>query len=405
MNRGKGIKRLQFILCLEKLYFKMTTKVFWLLCFVIRSSSSSVAGSLPSAEKPSQALGKDAYSSADAAPGQVKLPAWGTSSARENHTERWLLSPADLQQSNPPEIISLSSDKTKRTKPSLENSTGLRKHLLQYGGALPLESVTEGPSPASFDFSHANRKHTDRRLAEAANSVSAHFHHAASSYQKMTSLVEAYPFLDSGAVESDDSNTLDHFNRPGKIILYKHTDPLKKITKPSWVTNRQSSSLPYHFSTLEKDGDKEKACLTECRKERDEVEAYCTSEFAVNGIVYNMERLGNGVHLITLLVNSDGLYKMSRLYITPDAFFFRVHILVVDTLNCSKPCPDFKLGSRYIVMGWIYHKRRQIPANLLQFLRGRLRPGDGLLRSSSSYVKRFNRKRNHKVQAAHTKCR
>jgi len=57
-----------------------------------------------------------------------------------------------------------------------------------------------------------------------------------------------------------------------------------------------------------------------------------------------MERLGNGVHLITLLVNSDGLYKMSRLYITPDGFFFRVHILVVDALNCSKPCPDFKLG-------------------------------------------------------------
>lgn len=61
-------------------------------------------------------------------------------------------------------------------------------------------------------------------------------------------------------------------------------------------------------------------------------------------------------------------------------------------------------GSRYIVMGQIYHKRRQIPANLLQFLRGRLRPGDGLLGSSSSYVKRFNRKRNRQVQAAHTKC-
>lgn len=27
------------------------------------------------------------------------------------------------------------------------------------------------------------------------------------------------------------------------------------------------------------DADKEKACLTECRKERDEVEAYCASEF------------------------------------------------------------------------------------------------------------------------------
>ncbi|KAM7089525.1 UPF0450 protein C17orf58 homolog isoform 3-T3 [Ciconia maguari] len=318
----------------------MTTKVFWLLCFVIRSSSSSLAGSLPYAEKPSQTLSKDAYSSADAAPGQVKQPAWGTSSTRENHTERWLLSP-DLQQPKPPEITSLSSEKKKRTKASLENSTGLRKHLLQYGGALPLESLTEGPSPASFDFNHAHRKQADRRLAEAANSVSAHFHHAASSYQKMTSFMEAHPFPDSGAAESDDPNTLDHFNRPGKLIPYKRTDPLKKITKPSWVTNRQSSSLPYDFSVLKKDGDKEKACVTECRKERDEVEAYCTSEF----------------------------------------------------------------GSRYIVMGRIYHKRRQIPANLLQFLRGRLRPGDGLLRSSSSYVKRFNRKRNCKVQAAHAKCR
>ncbi|KAM6376836.1 UPF0450 protein C17orf58 homolog isoform 4-T4 [Pluvialis apricaria] len=319
----------------------MTTKVFWLLCFVIRSSSSSVAGSLHYAKKASQTLSKDAYSSADAAPGRIKLPAWGTSSARENHTERWLLPPADLQWPKPLEVISLSSDKKKRTKPLLENSTGLRKHLLQYGGALPLESPTEGPSPASFDFNHPNRKHADRQLAEAANSVSAHFHHAASSYQKMTSLVEAHPFPDSEAAESDDPNTLDHFNRPHKTIPYKHTDLFKKITKPSWVTNRQSSSLPYHFSALKKDGDKEKACLTECRKERDEVEAYCTSEF----------------------------------------------------------------GSRYIVMGRIYHKRRQIPANLLQFLRGRLRPGDGLLRSSSSYVKRFNRKRNRKVQAAHTKCR
>ncbi|NWR66321.1 CQ058 protein, partial [Bucorvus abyssinicus] len=95
---------------------------------------------------------------------------------------------------------------------------------------------------------------------------------------------------------------------------------------------------------------------------------------------------------------------MSRLYITPDGFFFRVHILVVDTSKCSKPCPDIKLGSRYIVMGQIYHKRRQIPADLLQFLRGHLRPGDGLVRSSSSYVKRFNRKRHRKVQVAHTKC-
>ncbi|XP_068007215.1 UPF0450 protein C17orf58 homolog [Melanerpes formicivorus] len=380
----------------------MTTKVFWLLCFVIRSPSSSVVGSLSYAEKPSQTLGKDAYSLAIAAPGPVKLPAWGTSSTRENHTERWHLLPANLPWPRP-EIIS-SSDKKKQTKP-LENSTGLRKHLLQYGGTLSLESPNKRSSPASSDFNHANRKQADRRLAEAANSVSAQFHHAAPSYPKVISLVETQPFPDSGAAELNDPNMLDHFNRPGKIISYKHTDPLKGISKPSWVTNRQPSSLSYHFSALKKDAGKDKACLSECRKERDEVEAYCTSEFAVNGIVYSVESLGNGVHLVTLLVNSDGLYKMSRLYVAPDGFFFRVHILLLDSLNCSKPCPDFKLGSRYIVMGQIYHKRRQIPANLLQFLRGRLRPGDGLLRSSSSYVKRFNRKRNRKVQAAQTKCR
>nr|XP_024644665.1 UPF0450 protein C17orf58 homolog [Macaca nemestrina] len=64
-------------------------------------------------------------------------------------------------------------------------------------------------------------------------------------------------------------------------------------------------------------------------------------------------------------------------------------------------CP----GSRYIVMGHIYHKRRQLPTALLQVLRGRLRPGDGLLRSSSSYVKRFNRKREGQIQGAiHNQC-
>ncbi|XP_068065852.1 UPF0450 protein C17orf58 homolog [Anomalospiza imberbis] len=159
-----------------------------------------------------------------------------------------------------------------------------------------------------------------------------------------------------------------------------------------------------HLGVLRKDGDKEKVCLSECRKERDEVEALCASEFAVNGIVYNLESLGNGVQWITLLADSDGLYKMSRLYVTPDAAFFRVHILVVDTLNCSKPCPDFKLGSRYIVMGHIYHKRRQVPAELLPALRGRLRPGDGWVGSGSSYVRRFNTKRDLRVRAARSKC-
>ncbi|NXK95937.1 CQ058 protein, partial [Formicarius rufipectus] len=96
---------------------------------------------------------------------------------------------------------------------------------------------------------------------------------------------------------------------------------------------------------------------------------------------------------------------MSRLYVTPDAAFFRVHLLAVDTLNCSKPCPDFKLGSRYIVMGRIFHKRRELPAELLPALRGRLRPGDGWIGgSSSSFVRRFNRRRHHRVQVARSKC-
>ncbi|XP_005858737.2 PREDICTED: UPF0450 protein C17orf58 homolog [Myotis brandtii] len=128
-------------------------------------------------------------------------------------------------------------------------------------------------------------------------------------------------------------------------------------------------------------------------------------EAAVNGIVHDVDVVGPGIQLVTLLVDRDGLYKMNRLYLTPDGFFFRVHLLALDSSSCNKTCPELKPGSRYIVMGHIYHKRRQLPTALLQVLRGRLRPGDGLLRSSSSYVKRFNRKRDVQVQGAvHTQC-
>lgn len=62
------------------------------------------------------------------------------------------------------------------------------------------------------------------------------------------------------------------------------------------------------------------------------------------------------------------------------------------------------VGSRYIVMGHIYHKRRQVPAELLPALRGRLRPGDGWVGSGSGYVRRFNRRRDLRVRAARSKC-
>lgn len=74
----------------------------------------------------------------------------------------------------------------------------------------------------------------------------------------------------------------------------------------------------------------------------------------MNGIVYNLESLGHGVQWVTLLVDSDGWYRMSRLYATPDAAFFRVHILVVDAFNCSKPCPDFKLGKSFQLNPFCY---------------------------------------------------
>ncbi|XP_075415539.1 UPF0450 protein C17orf58 homolog [Tenrec ecaudatus] len=147
------------------------------------------------------------------------------------------------------------------------------------------------------------------------------------------------------------------------------------------------------------------SCARACRTDLDERESYCGSEFAVNGIVHDVDVLGPGIRLVTLLVDRDGLYKMSRLYSTPDGFFLRVHILALDLSSCPKPCPELKPGSRYIVMGHVYHKRRQLPAALLRVLRGRVHPGDGLLRSSSSYVKRFNRKRDGQVQgASNTQC-
>ncbi|XP_078081904.1 UPF0450 protein C17orf58 homolog [Mustelus asterias] len=88
---------------------------------------------------------------------------------------------------------------------------------------------------------------------------------------------------------------------------------------------------------------------------------------------------------------------MSRLYVTPDGFFFKVHILVVDTFNCRRSCPDLKFGGRYIMMGLIYHRRYSLPTWVQERVSGRLKPGDGLVRSSS-YVRRYNKKRDQRVQ-------
>ncbi|XP_073653590.1 UPF0450 protein C17orf58 homolog isoform X1 [Tursiops truncatus] len=54
-------------------------------------------------------------------------------------------------------------------------------------------------------------------------------------------------------------------------------------------------------------------CARACRADLDERESYCASEFAVNGIVHDVDVLGTGIRLVTLLVDRDGLYKMNRL--------------------------------------------------------------------------------------------
>ncbi|XP_047403332.1 UPF0450 protein C17orf58 homolog isoform X4 [Sciurus carolinensis] len=55
------------------------------------------------------------------------------------------------------------------------------------------------------------------------------------------------------------------------------------------------------------------SCARACRADLDERESYCESEFAVNGIVHDVDVLGTGIRLVTLLVDQDGLYKMNRL--------------------------------------------------------------------------------------------
>ncbi|XP_029480685.1 UPF0450 protein C17orf58-like [Oncorhynchus nerka] len=197
-------------------------------------------------------------------------------------------------------------------------------------------------------------------------------------------------------------------NRPGgKSSLYQSGGANRNNSRSSVLLNRRSSSLLYHFDILKRESDftHEAVCMSECRKEKEERDHYCYSEFAVNGIVHDIDMVRKGIRLITLMVSSDGFYKMSRLYVTPDSFFLKVRLLVLDTYKCSKPCPDIKLGSRYIVMGQIYHRRRHLPNDLLALLGGKLKPGDGLLRSNN-YVKRFNKRRHQKaLEATRSKCR
>uniref|UniRef100_A0ACB8EL49 Uncharacterized protein n=1 Tax=Sphaerodactylus townsendi TaxID=933632 RepID=A0ACB8EL49_9SAUR len=356
----------------------------------------------PYAGKSIQSFSKDTYGPVGSTPRKIKPPLKGNSIVGDDHAEDQPQPPGGLLRVKAVDPHLLFLDKGKKVKNAVESHTVLRKQPLHHIKGIPSESHEEETLPAA-SFSQTNRMHTNRLQLEATNSISSSFYQPVHSRHKGRLLAETYAFKNA----QSDIGSLYHLNRPGKVNpSHKLSNSLRNMTLPSWLTNRQTSSLLHHFTVLKEEADNAEVCLTDCRRDREELEAYCSSEFVVNGIVHDVNVVQKGMRLVVMLVNTNGLYKINRLFINPDGFFFRVHILVVDAFDCSKPCPDFKLGNRYIVMGHIYHRRRQLPRALQEHLRGHLRPGDGLLWSGSSYVKRFNKRRDRKIQAAaHHTCR
>ncbi|XP_077184533.1 UPF0450 protein C17orf58 homolog isoform X2 [Paroedura picta] len=353
-----------------------------------------------------QSFTKDNYGPVGSTHKQNKYPLKGNIIVGDDHAEDQPQPPGGLQKLKTVDPHLLFLDKRKKVKNAVESHMGLRKQLLYPIKGLPSENHEEGPLPAA-SFSQTNRMHANRLELEASNSISSYFYQPVHSHHRGRPLAEAYTFKNTRSDIGHNPGNLYHLNQPDKVNPYYRLNiSLQNTTLSSWLTNRQTSKLLHHFIVLKEEADNAEVCLTDCRRDHEEVEAYCTSEFVVNGIVHDVNVVQKGMRLVVMLVNRNGLYKINRLFTNPDGFFFRVHVLVVDALYCRRPCPDFKLGSRYIVMGDIYHRRQQLPRALQEHLRGHLRPGDGLLWSGSSYVKRFNKRRDQKVQAAaHHTCR
>ncbi|CAJ0956260.1 unnamed protein product [Ranitomeya imitator] len=120
---------------------------------------------------------------------------------------------------------------------------------------------------------------------------------------------------------------------------------------------------------------------------------------AVNGIIHDEEVVGGGARILTVLVSSGGSYKTGRLYLTPDSgAFSRVTVLALHT-------PHLQLGGRYIMMGQIYRRGMQLAPAVLRVVSGRLRAGDGLVTSGSSFTRRFNRRKDGRgLRAALSRC-
>ncbi|XP_031324766.2 UPF0450 protein C17orf58 homolog [Camelus dromedarius] len=333
----------------------MTARAFWLLCLIVGSSPEAPVAERK-ASPPHRKPDPGGSPSAEETRGPQAQPVPETPRrprAAEDSPRAW----SDLRRRKPP--------------PPAENRAGFREAARAPAGP---------PGPPSPRLAQAENRASPRRVPALEDSP-----------RRARARALRLPAARPPARAAEASASPAHPNRPRAAAPPPGPAPAPppRLGPPGREDAETGAEL----------------CARACRADLDEHESYCASEFAVNGIVHDVDVLGTGIRLVTLLVDRDGLYKMNRLYITPDGFFFRVHMLALDSSSCNKPCPEFKPGSRYIVMGHIYHKRRQLPTALLQVLRGRLRPGDGLLRSSSSYVKRFNRKRDGQVQGAiHTQC-
>ncbi|XP_073516426.1 UPF0450 protein C17orf58 homolog isoform X2 [Phyllobates terribilis] len=170
-------------------------------------------------------------------------------------------------------------------------------------------------------------------------------------------------------------------------------------------TNRHPRGPLPHRRVFRKDGAK-RTCAVECHRECAEQEAYCHNDFAVDGIIHDVDSVGGGAHILTVLVSSGGAYKTGRLYLTPDTgAFSRVTILALHSPPCQPHRPHLQLGGRYIIMGQIYLRGTHLPPVVLRAVGGRLRAGDGLVMSGSSFIRRFNRRTDGRgLRAALSRC-
>ncbi|KAM4034952.1 UPF0450 protein C17orf58 homolog isoform 3-T3 [Anomaloglossus baeobatrachus] len=197
-----------------------------------------------------------------------------------------------------------------------------------------------------------------------------------------------------------------HRNRPGSILTAPN---IHTMVVPQHESNRPGRSPPQaaegarpaHPRLLRKGG-AERTCAAEGHTEGDERQAFCHSDFAVNGIIHDVDAVGGGATILTVLVTTAGLYKGKRLHLTPDTgAFSRVTVLALH----RPPCPHLRLGGRYIIMGQIYHRRAQLPPPVQRSVSGRLQAGDGLVTSGRSFIRRFTRKKDSRVLgAALSKC-